>query len=157
MTAMKVATINFPIKDGKVYLSRKKEGFGAGRLNGYGGKVKDGETVAESAIRELQEEAGVTVREDGLEQAAIIDFYVGSEINFKCHVFFVHEWSGGFKESDEMAEPSAFDMDKLPVDEMWDGDRVWLPIVFSGTKIHGRAYYKEILGNLDRFEYDALT
>ena len=35
----------------------KKRGFGEGRWNGYGGKIKEGETIEESAIREIEEES----------------------------------------------------------------------------------------------------
>jgi 8-oxo-dGTP pyrophosphatase MutT (NUDIX family) len=154
---MKIATINFPIRDGKVFLSKKKQGFGTGRLNGYGGKIEKGESETEGAIRELKEEAGISVAPNNLEKVAVIDFYVGNAINFKCHVFFVHDWQGEFIESDEMAYPEAYDLDKLPSDQMWDGDRVWLPIVFSGKKIHGKAYYKETLGNMDHFEQEPLN
>jgi len=153
---MKVATINFIFQGDQVLLSLKKEGFGSGRLNGYGGKVKEGESVEEAAVRELKEESGITVATRDLEKAAIIDFYVGAEINFKCHVFFVHKWTGQIRETEEMAYPESFDVNDLPLDRMWDGDRMWLPLVFSGKKIHGNAYYKETLGNLDRFEYEAL-
>jgi len=36
----------------------KKVGFGKGKLVGFGGKVQDGETVRETAVRELREELG---------------------------------------------------------------------------------------------------
>jgi len=44
----------------------KKRGFGAGRYNGFGGKVEPGETILQGAQRELQE-----VRFDDSEPAAI--------------------------------------------------------------------------------------
>jgi 8-oxo-dGTP diphosphatase/2-hydroxy-dATP diphosphatase len=37
----------------------KKRGFGAGKWNGFGGKVEPGETVEAGAIRELREEANI--------------------------------------------------------------------------------------------------
>ena len=37
----------------------KKRGFGAGRWNGFGGKVAPAETIEDAARRELLEEAGV--------------------------------------------------------------------------------------------------
>eukprot|EP00051_Salpingoeca_urceolata_P006046 m.80347 g.80347 ORF g.80347 m.80347 type:complete len:91 (+) comp14659_c1_seq3:1046-1318(+) len=40
---------------GRVLLGLKKRGFGQGKLNGFGGKVEAGETVAEAAARELEE------------------------------------------------------------------------------------------------------
>ena len=45
---------------GRVLLGMKKRGFGAGKWNGFGGKVEGVETVVQAAQRELQEEAGIT-------------------------------------------------------------------------------------------------
>ena len=44
----------------QLLLGRKKRGFGEGKWNGFGGKLEPGETVEEAAVRELQEESGVT-------------------------------------------------------------------------------------------------
>ena len=37
----------------------KKRGFGEGRWNGFGGKLHEGETCEEAALRELEEESGL--------------------------------------------------------------------------------------------------
>jgi len=37
----------------------KKRGFGVGKWNGFGGKVENGETVFDGAMRELQEECSI--------------------------------------------------------------------------------------------------
>jgi 8-oxo-dGTP pyrophosphatase MutT (NUDIX family) len=47
--------------NGRILLGRKKRGFGAGKANGFGGKVEVGETIKEAAVREVQEESGVTI------------------------------------------------------------------------------------------------
>jgi 8-oxo-dGTP pyrophosphatase MutT (NUDIX family) len=39
----------------------QKRGFGAGKLNGFGGKCEPGETLLEAAVREMAEESGVAV------------------------------------------------------------------------------------------------
>ena len=50
---------------GDVLLGMKKRGFGIGKWNGFGGKVKDGETIRECAMRETQEECGLEVIQSG--------------------------------------------------------------------------------------------
>lgn len=60
MKKLRQATICLLIKDDQVLLALKKRGFGEGKWNGVGGKVKDGETIEQTAIRETQEEIGVT-------------------------------------------------------------------------------------------------
>lgn len=47
----KVLTLLFVLIPGKVLLGLKKRGFGKGRWNGFGGKVQQGETIEEGAIR----------------------------------------------------------------------------------------------------------
>ena len=34
-------------------------------------------------------------------------------------------------------EPRFFSADNLPYDEMWQGDRVWLPMLLKGEKVKG--------------------
>ncbi len=67
----KVLTLCLIVSEGRVNLGLKKRGFGAGRFNGYGGKVESGETIQEAAIREVREECGVEVKE--LEQRGKVD------------------------------------------------------------------------------------
>lgn len=45
----------------KILLGMKKRGFGAGRWNGFGGKVSAAETIEDAARREIREEAGIEV------------------------------------------------------------------------------------------------
>src|ERR1700728_4494953 len=116
---MKNATICYLMKDGKVALSLKKIRCGKGFLNGYGGKVKDGETPEIAAARELFEEAGVTVdpaNPADLQKVAVIDFFDGDKPVFRCHVFFAKKWKGEPVESDEMTLPEWFAMDSVPYD-----------------------------------------
>lgn len=56
----------------RVLLGMKKRGFGAGRWNGFGGKVRDGETIEEAARREMEEEAGI--QPSTFERVGVIDF-----------------------------------------------------------------------------------
>ena len=56
----------------KILLGMKKRGFGAGRWNGFGGKVKDGEEIEDALIREIWEEAGIVVSK--IEHFGILNF-----------------------------------------------------------------------------------
>ena len=144
---MKVSTITFLVKDDSVYLALKKEGgFGAGYLNGYGGKVGAGETIKQAAVRELEEECGLKVK------LKIIDFFDEQEQVFECHVFFAKEWEGEPKETKEMGPPKLYKLNDMPYEEMWKADRTWLPLVFSGEKIRAEAYYKKGMKEFDRLE-----
>ncbi len=151
---MKRATITFLLKNDKVLLANKKHSFGQGFLNGYGGKVKEGETPEVAAAREVTEESGVLV--SNLDKVAIIDFYDTTNQVFECHVFFATEWIGEPMESDEMEKPELFEISNLPFERMWKADKEWLPLVFAGKKIHGKAFYKDGMKEMDYFEYTDL-
>ena len=62
----KILTLVFLREDGRVLLGMKKRGFGAGKWNGFGGKVETGETITEAAVREVKEECGYIVNIEDL-------------------------------------------------------------------------------------------
>ena len=47
----KVYTLTVIRDKGKLLLGYKKRGFGTGKINGFGGKVEQGETIMAAAIR----------------------------------------------------------------------------------------------------------
>jgi 8-oxo-dGTP pyrophosphatase MutT (NUDIX family) len=117
------------IKDDKVLLGYKKRGFGLQKYNGFGGKLKPGETIEQAAIREAQEEAGLTM----------VDYYKAAEIDFadsyplRMHLYVCTKWEDDVTESDEMF-PHWFPFDQVPLDEMWDDDKYWLELALTGKK-----------------------
>ena len=118
----------------RVLLGMKKRGFGSGKYNGFGGKVKPGETIEAAAARELREEAGVNC--SGLSKAGELAFFFPQkkEWNQTVHVFIASAWEGEPVESDEM-KPRWFDCGALPFDSMWPDDPHWLPLVLRGKKV----------------------
>lgn len=51
MLSSKLLTLVLVVQPGKVLLGMKKRGFGAGKWNGFGGKVNPGETIEDAARR----------------------------------------------------------------------------------------------------------
>jgi 8-oxo-dGTP pyrophosphatase MutT (NUDIX family) len=81
----KIMTLSFLQEDGRVLLAMKKRGFGEGRWNGYGGKVKEGETIEQAARREILEESGLQVT--GLEKRGEVDFTFTDGKLTKVYIF----------------------------------------------------------------------
>ena len=124
------ANLCFIVKDGRILLIRKKRGLGAGKINGPGGKIEPGETALASAIREAQEEIGVTPL--GVEERGVLSFQFADGYSLHCAVFLAHDLAGEPIETAE-ATPLWFPVDAIPFDEMWADDRHWLPAMLAGA------------------------
>lgn len=120
----------------------KKKGFGAGKINGFGGKVELNESVDAAAVRELKEECGVVAHEVKKHAELTFIFPHKPEWNQVVHVFVAQKWSGVPVESDEM-KPEWFDSSKLPYDIMWVDDPFWLPHVLDGKFVTGSFSFAE--------------
>ncbi len=130
-----VATLVFVVCGGRILLIRKKRGLGAGKINGPGGRLESGEAPELGAVREVEEELCVTpldLRMLGENRFQFVDGY-------SIHVF-VYVASGCVgepMETDEAA-PLWVDVDGIPYGEMWEDDRLWLPLVLAGRRFTGR-------------------
>lgn len=110
----KILTLCIVHTKDRILLGMKKRGFGQGRWNGFGGKVKKGESIADATKRELQEEAGIVPHD--LQKRGVLNFtFVGDPILLEMHVFSANSFSGEPAESDEM-KPHMY----------------WLPKVLAG-------------------------
>jgi 8-oxo-dGTP diphosphatase len=128
------ANLCFVIRDGQILLIRKKRGLGAGKINGPGGRLEKGETALQAAIRETQEEIGVTPTDLGHVGELFFQFLDG----YKLHVavFAAEDCVGELRETDE-ATPIWTDIDKIPYHDMWEDDAHWLPLLLKRNKFRG--------------------
>ncbi len=118
---MQLTTLCFCIRDKSVLLALKKRGFGTGKWNGYGGKVKPNETPRTAMVRELKEESELCVQATNLEHVGFVHFYFDEVLIFDCFVYLTHEWHGEPVETDEM-RPELYDIEHLPLGAMWIAD-----------------------------------
>lgn len=121
----------------RVLLGMKKRGFGAGRWNGFGGKVHAGESILDGARRELREEAGIEARD--LIPAGVLEFeFRGKPDILEVYLFSATAFEGEPTESEEM-RPQWFTHAEIPFEEMWPDDRHWVPLFLAGKNIN--AYF----------------
>ncbi|TSC79843.1 MAG: 7,8-dihydro-8-oxoguanine triphosphatase [Parcubacteria group bacterium Gr01-1014_29] len=138
----KILTLCLVYTKDKILLGMKKRGFGMGRWNGFGGKIEKGESIADAAKRELQEEAGIVPHD--LQRRGILNFtFMGDPVLLEVHVFSANSFSGEPAESNEMS-PQWFSHADIPYDAMWPDDQYWLPKVLAGKNIEGIFHFKDI-------------
>lgn len=137
----KVLTLCIIHEHPRILLGMKKRGFGAGRWNGFGGKVEDGETIEDAALREVKEEAGVLAT--GVEKKGIIDFeFRGNPEILEVHIFKGNGVEGELRESEEM-KPQWFHVDEIPFDTMWPDDRHWFPLFLQNKNFRGKFLFDD--------------
>lgn len=153
---MRDATLVFLIKGeppSEILLGLKKAGFAQGKLNGFGGKVENRETIERAAVRELKEETGVQVSEQDLQRMAHLTFVfpAKSEWDQVVHVFLARQWEGEPAESAEM-RPAWYRVSEIPFESMWQDDPHWLPLILRGKRIRARFTFQADNETVDQVE-----
>lgn len=135
--------------DERVLLGRKKTGIGTGKLVGVGGKLEAGESPADAAVREVFEETGLRIAAAALEPRGSLDYLFPSKPSWSqhSHVFVCRSWQGEPQESRELA-PGWHPLAQLPLDEMWDDARRWLPAVLAGASVAAGYVFGEDLNTV---------
>jgi len=128
--------------------------FGGGFWNAPGGKINEGESSEEAARREVLEETGLTVI--NLERMGFLEFFFGpgkSKPDWTAEVFVTSDFSGEQRESKE-GRLEWFSMQELPMEQMWEDDRYWLPLLVEGVKFDGRFEFTADSKKLIRHEIE---
>ncbi len=135
-----LATLLFVIDGDRVLLIRKKRGLGAGLINAPGGRLDPGETPRQAAVREVQEELGITPHSPTWGGEHRFQFRDGYSLY--VHVFTSDRYDGEPTETDE-AVPLWVQRDAMPYEQMWADDRYWLPLLLAGQRFSGRYIFDD--------------
>ena len=114
--------------------------------------VEENESIEDWLIREVKEEMWAEISKVFLEKTWVIDFYFETKPirNKKCHIFNIKNFNQPYYETDEMKR-EWFDVNNLPLDNMRDSDKIWLPKVLSWKYINYKIYSDD-KWNLERVE-----
>lgn len=142
----KIKLVNFVILTngkGGVWLQKKKDTnpLFDGKLTCPGGKVDEGESINESAERELWEETGLVISKEELRKVAIVNYvrtYKG--VKYPMHVY-TAETEVPPSETDELGKPELFQKGKLPYSRTLPDMQYWFDEVLDGKKVHARFDY----------------
>jgi len=129
----------FDKKNDLLLMIHKKRGQGAGKINVPGGKIQAGETEESAARRETIEETGIEPLT--MKQAGKLEFYFPYSDSWDntCTVFVADNFAGSLISESEECSAHWLPCATLPLDKMWDADRLWLPYLLAGKEFH-RAY-----------------
>ena len=134
------ATICHIIRGRRLLLKKATRGMSMGKWNAPGGKTEPGETPVESARREVKEETGLLVSD--LLHHGTLTFIMdgGKTLHTRAHVYSTRKAEGRARPSEE-GPVRWFDMDALPLDEMWEDDQYWIPLVLRGIRFNATFAY----------------
>lgn len=109
------------------------------KWNGYGGKKEAGETILQTAIRELREESKVIGKEEDLELVAEMNFFWPRSQSLNSDmvvwIFFLSKFEGQPQEGKEMCTPTFFEHHEIPYSKMNLADGVFIPRLLQGEKL----------------------
>ena len=135
-----IAVLCFVFDGDRVLLIEKLRGLGKGKVNGPGGRVEPGETTQMAAIRETQEEVGITPLDPQL--CGCLRFAFTNGYRLECHVFRADAHTGIAAETPE-AIPFWSSVAELPFHRMWADDEHWLPHLIARRSFDGRFVFQD--------------
>lgn len=132
-------------KEGQLLLGMKKRGFGRGLWqHSFCGKLEKGESLAEAAVRELEEECGLQVQLRDLKAQGYFEyeFIERSQcpVIMCVHIFTCTTWKGQVRESGEI-KPAWHAFADIPLHSMWADNSYWLPQAIGGNRVRGYFLY----------------
>jgi 8-oxo-dGTP diphosphatase/2-hydroxy-dATP diphosphatase len=156
----KILTLCCVYNDTHILLGEKKYGKLAGLWNGFGGKIEEGETIEQAAIRELHEECCIVPKD--MEKRGVILFKFDENGNpfegnpvVEVHIYSVTQFEGEPIETNEM-RPEWFSYENIPYDSMWPDDLFWLPLLLDGKNFKGTFHFvdKDTISSYELKEVD---
>lgn len=141
-SVMKLATLCYVRNGGKTLMLhriKKANDMHAGKWNGLGGKFLPGETPEQCAIREVQEESGLTMINPLLRGVITFPGFANDE-DWYCFLFVCHQFTGQLIDSPE-GVLAWIDDARLPELPLWPGDRIFMPWLDVDAFFSGRFTY----------------
>ncbi len=148
---MKLATLCYVKHNGytlMLHRVKKHNDMHAGKWNGLGGKLNEGETPEECVVREVCEEAGLVIRNPKLHGVLTFPAFANNE-DWYAFLFTATEFEGALIDSAEGVLRWVPDEELLDLN-LWEGDRVFLPWLEQSKFFSGKFVYKG--GQLEGYE-----
>ena len=150
---MKLATLCYVRKNGRTLMLhrvKKPNDVHEGKWNGLGGKFEPGESPEDCVIREVREESGLKLKKPLLKGVLTFPGFAHDE-DWYVFVFTASEFTGRLAASPEGDLEWIPDRDLLKLN-LWEGDRVFLPLLRQRGHFSGKFQYKN--GRLAKYSLE---
>lgn len=135
---MRLTTLCYMEKDGcwlMMHRVRKQQDENSGKWIGIGGHLEDGESPDECMLREIREETGLAP--EGLRLRGILTFILpdwGDELTF---LYTCHAKGNSLPPLPDCQEGVLqwVPLDRVTDLSLWEGDRIFLPLLLSRTDL----------------------
>ena len=145
------ATLVYLIHEDKVLMihrNRKEGDEHKGKYNGLGGKFEAGETGHECAIREVFEESGLQISRPNLKGDILFPKFDKKGNDWHVFIYTAFEFSGELISQNREGDLEWVKISDVMNLNLWEGDKHFLPYVFTDKTFKGTFYYKN--GELDK-------
>ncbi len=141
---MKLATLCYVMDGDKtlmLYRNKKENDYHEGKWNGLGGKLEQGETPEECAIREVYEESGLKVSDPEMKGLITFPMFDGVD-DWYVWVFVFKKFEGKQIDSPE-GTLEWIQNNKLTELNLWDGDKIFIPWLFEDKCFSSKFIYED--------------
>ena len=143
---MKLATLCYIIdkkRNSTLMLHRikKENDYHQGKWNGLGGKLNNGESPEECAIREIKEESGLTVKNPLLKGFITFPNFDGVD-DWYVFVFVFNDFEGMLIDSPE-GKLQWIPNNQLTSLHLWEGDKIFLEWIFDKKIFSAKFNYED--------------
>lgn len=126
------------VKTNQFLMIRHQRGINKGYVNFPGGKKEINESMDDCVVRETLEETGLLIKNP--KKIGYIEF---PSMNFYVHIYKSTEFEGNIIENKDEVSAFWIDKDKIPLDEMRQADRNFMPDILAGKYVNRRYNYDE--------------
>ena len=134
------ATICHIIRGRNLLLKKATRGISVGKWNAPGGKLEPSETPERCARREVLEETGLRVSKLFYHGSLTFLMDGGKTLHTRAHAFSTHDAKGRARSSAE-GEVRWYPLDDLPFTEMWEDDKLWIPLMLGRIRFDATFTY----------------
>lgn len=141
---MKLATLCYVRSNQKTLMLhriKKAKDMHEGKWNGLGGKLENGESPQECAVREIEEESGLRVNDPQLRGVLTFPAFDGIE-DWYVFVFTANQFTGELIDSPE-GVLAWVDDEKLFDLNLWAGDKIFMRWLEQDKFFSGKFTYHE--------------